>query len=225
MSRQIPEVEMKLLQLMVLVAVLGVMAPAMSPLECGGMGDDDDDDDDMGEPVVFAPLNEDGVVADVDVERYLGTWREIAVDPQFFSIFCTNTTATYGYYDDDTVTVFNSCNWFNLDGPNITISGFASIVDPEVPAKLRVNFGDEPAEQGAPYWIIELDGREAGEPYEWAVVGGPTLNELFILHRSPQPDDAQIEAIIDRLVERGYDPEEWSFTEQPMEQPEENPAS
>ena len=57
---------MKLLQLMVLVAVLGVMAPAMSPLECGGMGDDDDDDDDMGEPVVFAPLNADGVVADVD---------------------------------------------------------------------------------------------------------------------------------------------------------------
>ena len=48
-------------------------------------------------------------VSQVNLQRYMGTWYEIASFPNFFQRGCKCTSATYGLKDDGTVTVHNKC--------------------------------------------------------------------------------------------------------------------
>ncbi len=50
------------------------------------------------------------------------------------------------------------------------------------------------------YWIIQL-----GENYEYAVVGSPKKNYLWILYRKPVMDEALYKKILAKLVGQGYD--------------------
>jgi apolipoprotein D and lipocalin family protein len=166
-------------------------------------------------PPVFAPLGDGEVptVQAVDVGRYLGSWFEIATFPILFQRACARTSATYGVRDEGGLTVFNQCRVGGLDGQPFAFTGKALPVD-ETNARLEVSFfGDA----GAPYWVIELDGAEGEAPYDWALVSDPTMNTLWILHRSPQMDEVLLEPLLERLDERGYDTAALSFTEQPAE--------
>lgn len=151
------------------------------------------------------------VVEHVDLERYLGTWYEIASYPAWFQKNCTAVTADYSLRDDGLIRVVNSCRKGGLDGPLKQSSGRARVVDPTTNAKLQVSFfgpfwGD--------YWIIDLD-----PSYRWAVVGVPSRKYLWILSRTPTMDDALYREIVGRLPERGYTPNTLNRTLQP-EQPE-----
>ncbi|HPQ71480.1 MAG TPA: lipocalin family protein [bacterium] len=187
-------------------------------------GDDDDDSTDPWSSaeapaldrlseIVFADLTPDGdTVANVDLTRYLGVWYEIATYEQFFQRGCTGVTATYGLNDNGTISVLNECRVGSLDGRYKAIEGFARVRDKATNAKLLVYFTPL---FGAPYWIIELDGQDGDQPYEWAVVGSASDRYLWILSRTPQMDDARLSRILERLVERGYDLDKLSFTLQP----------
>ena len=56
-------------------------------------------------------------VSRVELQRYLGTWYEIASYPQRFQEGCTGTTATYMLRDNDEIDVLNKCHKGGLDGP------------------------------------------------------------------------------------------------------------
>lgn len=136
-------------------------------------------------------------VPSVDLERYLGTWYEIANYPQRFQEGCTATTADYSLGDDGDIVVENRCRLDGLDGPEDVAIGRARVVDTETNAKLEVSFfgpfwGD--------YWVIDL-----GQDYEYAVVGHPGREYLWILSRTPTMDDAVYEGILERLTEQSYD--------------------
>ncbi len=147
-------------------------------------------------------------VAKVDVDRYLGTWYEIASYPQRFQRGCTATTATYSLRDDGDIDVLNRCRKESLDGKLDEAKGRARVVDPTTNAKLEVSFfrpfwGD--------YWIIEL-----GEDYQYAVVGHPSRDYLWILSRTPQMDSALYDELLERLVvEHQYDVSRLRRTLQP----------
>ena len=146
-------------------------------------------------------------VSQVDLERYLGTWYEIASYPQRFQEGCTGTTATYTLRPDGEIDVLNKCRKDSLDGPEDSAEGRARVVDSQTSAKLEVSFfrpfwGD--------YWIIDL-----GENYEYAVVGHPSRDYLWILSRTPTLDDATYEAILERIQSMGYPLEPLQKTPQP----------
>ncbi len=143
-------------------------------------------------------MNPPSVVQHVDLERYLGTWHEIARYPNRFQKGCVDTTATYTFRDDGKVKVLNECREGGPDGPVKRAEGKAWVVDPETGAKLKVQFFWPFS--GA-YWIIDL-----GENYEYAVVGHPKRKYLWILSRRPEMDELVYEGILDRLVRNGYDP-------------------
>ena len=155
----------------------------------------------------YAPLE---VAQDVEVERYMGLWYEIARYSNFFQgDDCAATTAEYTLRDDGRVTVVNRCLEGGLDGPEDVIEGVARVVDEETNAKLKVRFfgpfeGD--------YWIIDLD-----PDYEWAVVGEPSRRYLWILSRTPTMDEDTYADIISRLPDKLYDPEQLIETLQPEE--------
>jgi apolipoprotein D and lipocalin family protein len=147
------------------------------------------------------------VVEHVDLERYLGTWYEIASYPAWFQRNCTAVTADYSLRDDGLIRVVNSCRKGSLDGPLKQSTGRARVVDRTTNSKLEVSFfgpfwGD--------YWIIDLDPE-----YRWAVVGVPSRKYLWILSRTPTMDDALYREIVGRLPARGYNSDVLKRTLQP----------
>ena len=148
-------------------------------------------------------------VSHVDVNRYMGKWYEIASFPQWFQKNCTAVSATYALRKDGDVDVLNECRDKTLDGKLRNAKGKAWIVDRASNAKLKVRFfwpfsGD--------YWIIDL-----GAEYQYAVVGHPKRNYLWILSRSRQMDPAVYEGILERLKQQHYDLTRLNTTLQPAE--------
>jgi apolipoprotein D and lipocalin family protein len=147
------------------------------------------------------------VVPSVDLERYLGTWYEIASYPAWFQKGCTAVTAEYSRRDDGLIRVVNSCNQGSLDGKLKQSTGRAKVVEGSGNAKLKVSFfrpfwGD--------YWIIDLDPE-----YRWAVVGVPSRKFLWILSRSRSMDADLYQEITGRLQAKGYDKARLVRTLQP----------
>lgn len=133
----------------------------------------------------------------VDLGRYVGTWYEIANFPQRFQRGCVATSATYTLRDDGELDVINACREGALDGPEKVARGRARVVDAASNAKLEVSFfrpfwGD--------YWVIDL-----GADYEYAVVGHPGRDYLWILGRSPTMTPEVYDAIVGRLAAQGYE--------------------
>lgn len=179
-------------------------------------------EEDSTEPQVtlFMDYTEDEkTVSYVDLPRYLGKWYEIATYVIPFQEGCTGSTATYALDDDSNVSVTNECYLESLDGEYKVDTARAEIVNAETNAELIVYFTES---IGADYWIIELDGQDSEEPYEWAVVGSSLSVFLWILSRTPQMEEERLEAILTRLEERGYDTERLSFTPQKTDSPEED---
>jgi len=148
------------------------------------------------------------VVDSVDLERYQGRWYEIASFPQRFQKGCTATTAVYSRRQDGRIRVDNSCRDGSLDGPMREAEGVAWQTDPDgSSAKLAVRFfwpfyGS--------YWVIEL-----APDYEWAVVGHPSRDYLWILSRSPQMDPATYQMLLGRIEAHGYELSRLERTLQP----------
>jgi apolipoprotein D and lipocalin family protein len=141
-------------------------------------------------------LGELRTVSHVDLERYVGTWYDIASFPQRFQRGCTGTTATYTIRADGMIDVLNRCRDGSLAGKERSTN-----------AKLKVSFfrpfwGD--------YWIIDL-----GPSYEYAIVGHPGRDYLWILSRTPTMDGAVYDGILGRLREQGYEVERLNRTLQP----------
>ena len=144
---------------------------------------------------VLPPLD---TVSNVDPNRYVGTWYQIARYPNWFQASCASSTAEYTANADGTIGVFNTC--LAADGSvTSTIHGTARVVDSTTNSKLKVSFPGIPF--AGDYWIIQL-----GENYEYAVVGEPTRNTLFILSRTPTLDQGTLATILAGLTDQGYDP-------------------
>lgn len=157
-----------------------------------------------------SPVEPLDTVEYVDVEKYMGTWYEIAKYPNGFQQNCSGVTAEYALREDGTVRVFNTCRASDGETIKDTIEGFATVADKATNAKLTVYFFYP---FGAPYWIIDLD-----EDYRYAVVGDPTRRFLWILSRTPTLDPALYDQILERLPEKGYDPSRLELTPQMPEQ-------
>lgn len=131
----------------------------------------------------------------VDLERYSGTWYEIARLPNRFQSSCaSDTQASYRARGAD-ITVVNRCR--TADGSIEQADGIAKVVAGSHGARLRVSFfrpfyGD--------YWILDLD-----PDYRWVLVGEPRRRYAWILARAPRLDAATLEALLARAAELGFD--------------------
>lgn len=137
----------------------------------------------------------------VDVQRYLGTWHEVARLPMWAqdsrSVSCEDTTATYTLRPDGRIGVVNRClNALDNDAPR-QAEGLAYAVEGSGNARLRVSFfrpfyGN--------YWVIGLD-----PDYRWAVVGEPSRHWLWVLSRTPSLPEAEFRRALGIARANGYD--------------------
>lgn len=152
-------------------------------------------------------------VSFVDLDRYLGTWYEIAGIPNRFQRHCRgNTTADYERADQQRIRVINSC--LDGDGRVDQAEGVARIVDPESNAKLEVSFVSLFGWQlfWGDYWILDL-----ATDYSHVVVGTPDYRYGWILSRTPVMSVAVRHRLTERLRSLGYDPSVFVDTPQGIE--------
>ena len=145
------------------------------------------------------------VVTQVDLNRYSGLWYDIAHSPNFFQRRCKQSTAQYEVLNSSQISVFNTC--YHANGKVKTISGTASILSQDEPAKLRVVFNTLFKPKGA-YWIVALDPN-----YQWAVVSGPKKRYNFILSRTFPMEKGTLYSILENLKGRGFNTENFVFDE------------
>ena len=151
-------------------------------------------------------------VAAVDLNRYLGTWYEIARLPNSFQDGrgrnCTETTASYALRPDGQVAVTNRCIDAGDGNREAVATATAYAVEGSNNARLRVTFfwpfyGD--------YWVIGLDPE-----YRWAVVGTPGRNFLWVLSRTPQMAPGDYAEAVGIAAAQAFDVARLQPTPQPM---------
>ncbi len=143
----------------------------------------------------------------VDLQRYLGTWYEIAAFPQRFQEGCTATTASYSQLPDGEIEVVHRCREGRLDGPVKESVGRARVVGGSDGARLEVSFFRP---FWADYWVIDL-----ADDYSYAVVGHPGRDHLWILSRTPTLEEGTYQQILQRLMAVSYETARLERTPQP----------
>lgn len=154
-------------------------------------------------------------VASVDLKRFAGKWFEIARFPNKFQKKCVgNITAEYTLKSDNEIEVLNTCLIEN--GKIDKAKGEGKIADKVSNAKLEVRFAPGflsflNAVRGD-YWIIDLDSN-----YQYAAVGDPKREYLWILSRQPEMNDATYQNILRRVEAMNFNPGKLVKTPQGVE--------
>jgi apolipoprotein D and lipocalin family protein len=146
------------------------------------------------------------VVGEVDLEKYSGTWYEIARLPNSFEKGLKCVTATYRLREDGKIEVINRGHKTKKPGKISKIRGVARVPDMNQPAKLKVTFfwpfsGN--------YYIIELD-----KDYRYALVGEPSRKYLWILARDKELEITIYEKLLRKAEELGFDSKSVVETDQ-----------
>ncbi|MFA5679242.1 MAG: lipocalin family protein [Pseudomonas sp.] len=145
------------------------------------------------------------VVTSFELDRYLGTWYEIARLDHSFERDLDNVKAEYSLRPDGNVEVVNS-GYDVKSGERNEAVGVAKFIGSENLASLKVSFFG-PFYGG--YHVVELD-----DDYRWALVIGPSRKYLWILARDKQiPEDVRVR-LMQRATELGIDVSELIWVEQ-----------
>lgn len=141
------------------------------------------------------------VSGNLQLDKYLGDWYEIARFDHKFERGIQFCKANYSLREDGKVAVLNTGI---KDGKPSEAKGKAKFTDN--PRILRVSFfgpfyGD--------YRIMLLD-----ENYQWVLVGGSDESYLWILSRIPKLADDVKETILAEATRRGYDVQKLIWVEQ-----------
>ena len=141
-------------------------------------------------------------VQKVEINRYLGTWYEIARYEHFFEKDCKNVSANYSTLDEDTIKVINRCTNIQTNEKKEAL-GRAYAID-NTNSKLKVSFfrpfyGD--------YWVLILD-----KNYEYVVVGTPSREYLWILARTSKIDEKIKNQLLEKIKTLGFDTQKLIWT-------------
>ena len=138
---------------------------------------------------------------DFDIDRYTGTWYEIAKMPNFpWSRDCDFATAHYTFNKETkTIDIRNTCLDANKNVKRESF-GTARIPDSRDPSKLKVSFKEMPS--------IEGDYHLNWTDYEkYAIVGGPTGQFVWILSRTETVPKKDFPFLLNKVKSFGYNPD------------------
>jgi apolipoprotein D and lipocalin family protein len=155
-----------------------------------------------------------GPVTDFKLNRYLGTWYEIARLDHSFEKGLNQVTAEYALRDDGGLSVINR-GFSERENKWKEVKGKAYFVSSESDGYLKVSFFGP---FYGSYVVFELDHRD----YQYAFVSGPTTMYLWLLARTPSVKPEVIAKFVEMSKARGFKTEDLIFPQQdeyPIGQP------
>ena len=144
----------------------------------------------------------------VDLNRFMGDWYVIANIPTSLEKKAHNAVESYSLRDDGTIDTVFTFNKGAFDGPEKRYTPHAVVRDTESNAVWGMQF----------IWPIRADYRiiYLDDNYQVTVIGRNKRDYVWIMARSPQLADAQIERLKRLVAEVGYDieklrmvPQQW----------------
>lgn len=145
-------------------------------------------------------------VNNFDLNRYLGTWYEIARLDHRFERGLNNISADYTMNTNNSIKVINK-GWNVTDQKWEQAEGKAYFVEQHDIGRLKVSFFG-PFYGG--YNIIDLDKKN----YSYAMVTGPDKSYFWILSRTKQLPKATLDALINRAKVMGFPVDKFIFVNQ-----------
>jgi len=142
-------------------------------------------------------------IENVDLNRYLGKWFEIARFDQKFQKNCTAVTAEYKLRRNGTIKVINTCRKFTPTGKLKVAVGRARVFNKDTNAKLKVQFFLKFINVGflqGNYWILDL-----GVDYDYALIGDPSRKYLWILSRTKDLEERTYLDLVQKAETMGFD--------------------
>lgn len=149
----------------------------------------------------------DGVqaVTGFELDRYLGTWYEVARLDHSFERGMSNVTANYSMRDDGGVRVINR-GYKTAKSEWDEATGKAYLVGDANVGRLKVSFFG-PFYGG--YNIIELDKSH----YEYALIAGPDRGYLWILARSPILEQNVLSTLVKKARDLNFPTDELIYVD------------
>ncbi len=144
----------------------------------------------LGAPEGVRPVN------NFELQRYLGTWYEIARLDHSFERGLDNVTAQYSLRDDGGVRVINR-GYAIKKGEWKEAQGKAFFVGDQNQGYLKVSFFGP---FYGSYVIFELE-----ENYQYAFISGPDLSYLWLLSRTPEVSDDTLRLFEQKARSLGFD--------------------
>ncbi|VGO11587.1 Outer membrane lipoprotein Blc [Pontiella desulfatans] len=145
------------------------------------------------------------VVTGFELDRYLGTWHEVARYDHRFERNMSNVSATYSRNDNGTVRVLN--RGFKDDKQEWDdIEGVAKLKGDDDQGWLKVSFFKP---FYASYKIIHLN-----EAYTEAIVTGPSYGYLWILTRKPDVPQENLDRLLELAEGFGFERSEIIIVDQ-----------
>ena len=146
--------------------------------------------------------NKPTAVAAADLQKYAGTWYEIARFPNKYQKKCVgNTTAVYTQKPGG-LSAVTQC--IASDGVMQSYKTEMKETDSASHAKFKGNWGE--------YWIIDLDPK-----YQYAAVSDSKGENVWILGRASQMTDTVYQGILRRIETMGINPGKLTKTPQKVE--------
>ena len=133
-----------------------------------------------------------------NLNKYLGTWYEIARLPNSFEKGLSCVSATYSLKENGKIKVFNK-GFKSSKNEYKEITGSARVLNDEYPSQLKVTFfwpfaGD--------YYVIDIN-----EDYTIALVGDPSRKFLWILARDKKISDEDYQRLTQLAKSKGFETE------------------
>lgn len=144
----------------------------------------------VGHPASVQP------VGNFNLDRYLGTWYEIARLDHRFERGMERVTATYSLNDDGSVRVLNR-GFSSTDAQWETAEGKARFVESADRGYLKVSFFGP---FYGSYVVFGLD-----DAYQHAYIAGPDHDYLWLLARTPTVSDSLYSDFLQRAEAAGFD--------------------
>lgn len=144
-------------------------------------------------------------VENFNLDRYLGTWYEIARLDHRFERGLTQVTATYSLRDDGGIDVLNR-GFSEEKNKWQDATGKAYFVDDSDVGYLKVSFFGP---FYGSYVVFELDQ----DDYQYAFVTGPDTDYLWFLSRTKEVDESVVQKFLTMADERGFDTSDVQFVE------------
>lgn len=132
----------------------------------------------------------------LDLDKFLGTWYEIAHVPSWFQRNCENAIAYYYREPDGTIRLLNTC--YKGGMRQGSMQGTIRIPDPDSPSKLQVKFDAVTSVGWGDYWVYDVK-------YDSYAIVGNTSGQVWILSRSPTMTFCLFKDLSDKAFTLGFD--------------------